>query len=827
MIISNIKIKSVFAALLFSFLFCFPLFSQNLDFKIEKYSKVKIFFQSKDQVKQLAETGLIFDHATYEKNPAGGFNYTTVLNSRELEVLQKSGIQNDILVDDLVKKYNALAKLSAAEKDQIESASSLDGFEFGSMGGFYTNDEVIMELDSMRLLYPHLITEKKSIGLSLEGRELWMSKISDNPDLDEDEPEVLYDALHHAREPQGMMTLIYFMYYLLENYETDDEAAYLVNNRELYFVPVVNPDGYVYNEQTNPNGGGMWRKNRRDNGHDCYGVDLNRNYGYMWGYDDVGSSPYPASDCYRGPYAFSEPESQVMRDFCIDHYFILNLSYHTYSNVLIYPWCYVASPLNPDSTIYIEYADDMTQYNYYSYGNVVQTIGYTANGGSIDWMYGEQSTKNKILSMTPEVGSDADGFWPDESRIYPLAEENLYSNLFLAWAAGGFVKYKDYIITDIGNANGYVEAGETAEIIFGIKNIGQGEASNVTLSLCSSDPYITINTPGAGDPVNIPAQTKIYPDTFSFTMAANTPEGYAPQMTLEISTDGVVKTEAIKGIIVGMPSILFADDAESGAGNWTAGENWDTTTESFFSPEHSFTDSPSGMYNDNANNSLSLIEPVILSGADSIYLEFHAKWNIERLYDFARVQVSTDGDTWTSQKGLYTTTGSGKGVQTSGEPGYHGLQNEWIKEQINLSDYSDESQLYIRFNLISDGGVEKDGWYVDNIKLLIYDNCSSDVVLNETNIPLRYSLEQNYPNPFNPVTVIKYQLPAAADVEIKIFNMLGQEVKTLVDNRQTAGDKSVIWNGKNNYGQEVSSGIYLYRLQTDEYVNTKKLLLIR
>jgi hypothetical protein len=138
MIISNIKIKPVFAALLFFFLFGFPLFSQNLDFKIDKYSKVKIFFQNKDQVKRLAETGLIFDHVTYEKNPAGGFNYTTILNSRELEILQKSGVQNEIFVDDLVKKYNALSKLSAAEKYQIESASSLDGFEFGSMGGFYT-----------------------------------------------------------------------------------------------------------------------------------------------------------------------------------------------------------------------------------------------------------------------------------------------------------------------------------------------------------------------------------------------------------------------------------------------------------------------------------------------------------------------------------------------------------------------------------------------------------------------------------------------------------------------------------------------------------------
>jgi murein tripeptide amidase MpaA len=97
---------------------------------------------------------------------------------------------------------------------------------------------------------------------------------------------------------------MYYMWYLLENYGTDPEATYLVDNREMYFVPCFNPDGYEYNRQTDPNGGGMWRKNRRNNG-GSYGVDLNRNFGYMWGYDDLGSSPIPSSETYRGPSAFS------------------------------------------------------------------------------------------------------------------------------------------------------------------------------------------------------------------------------------------------------------------------------------------------------------------------------------------------------------------------------------------------------------------------------------------------------------------------------------------------------------------------------------------
>ncbi len=128
------------------------------------------------------------------------------------------------------------------------------------MGGFYTFDEVVAQLDTMHSLYPNLITKKDSIGSSIEGRTIWAVKISDNPDINEDEPQVFYNSLTHAREPEGMETVIYFMYYLLENYGKDPEVTYLVNNRELYFIPVVNPDGYVYNEQISPEGGGLMEK---------------------------------------------------------------------------------------------------------------------------------------------------------------------------------------------------------------------------------------------------------------------------------------------------------------------------------------------------------------------------------------------------------------------------------------------------------------------------------------------------------------------------------------------------------------------------------------
>src|SRR5690606_9786063 len=119
------------------------------------------------------------------------------------------------------------------------------------------------------------------------------------------------------------------------------EVRYLVDNTEMYFIPCINPDGYIYNETTDPFGGGLWRKNRwkGDDGM-VYGVDLNRNYGYEWGADNSGSSPQPNGQTFRGTGPFSEPETQAVKFFCDSHQFRIALNYHTYGNLLIHPWGY-------------------------------------------------------------------------------------------------------------------------------------------------------------------------------------------------------------------------------------------------------------------------------------------------------------------------------------------------------------------------------------------------------------------------------------------------------------------------------------------------------
>lgn len=396
-----------------------------------KVSKVKIFINDRSDIRKLREQGIRIEQVKVYQN-----YFETYMDSIQIDNLKKSGYPYEIIIDDVTKDYLERTKESR-EQIKLKKPSKTVGFGYGSMGGFYTYDEVVVQLDAMRSQYSNLITEKDSIGSSIEGRTIWAVKISDNPDINEDEPQVFYNSLIHAREPEGMMAVMYFMYYLLENYGTDPEITYLVNNREFYFVPVINPDGYVYNQQISPNGGGMWRKNKRDNSNDgvfqtAYdGVDLNRNYGYMWGYDDIGSSSNITYEDYRGTGPFSEPEMQAIREFCNAHHFLTSNNYHSFWNVIAPPWGY-NSTQTPDAFIFNTIIKLATQLNgYNSWWDIPDS--YPTNGDATDWMYGETSEKNRIYGLLTEVGGDDDGFWPIPERIFPIAEENCYMNKVIAW----------------------------------------------------------------------------------------------------------------------------------------------------------------------------------------------------------------------------------------------------------------------------------------------------------------------------------------------------------------------------------------------------------
>ncbi len=303
----------------------------------------------------------------------------------------------------------------------------------GVNGDFHTYTELERDLLNLENTFPDL-AKVYDIGDSLENRNIYALKISDNVLIDEDEAETLFLGCHHAREWISVEVPFLIGKYLLENYHLDVSLKNLVDQSEIWIVPLVNPDGLEYSIHFYR----YWRKNRRDNGDGAYGVDLNRNYGYRWGNDNSGSSPNTSSDVYRGTAPFSEPESQAIRDLYARHHFISLVSYHSYSQVILYPWGYSFQPTDQDALLN-EMATNMSQRmqtvygRYYSFGQGSGSL-YTTNGSTTDWSFGTYGIPSFTLELPPS-SSQLGEFFNAEEDIQPIFRENLQAALYLIeWA---------------------------------------------------------------------------------------------------------------------------------------------------------------------------------------------------------------------------------------------------------------------------------------------------------------------------------------------------------------------------------------------------------
>ena len=865
----------------------------------QTYKKIRVYLNDIKDTRLLASKGIAVEDGYFDRKTK---TISLFVSDKEFTEIQNLNLRTEVLIENWKEYYQSRQKLSPLEKRQAKTISKnmygVSGFGYGSMGGYFTLDEMYNRLDSMYLLYPSIITQKFQIGTSVLGRPIYGLKISDNPAVDENEPEILFTALTHAREPEGMMTVMYFMYYLLENYGTDPEVTYLVNNREFYFIPAINVDGYEYNHSTNPDGGGFWRKNRQS----PYGVDLNRNYGYEWGYDNIGSSPDQGNETYRGTSGFSEPETQAVRDFCNAHHFSAALNYHSYSNDLIYPWGYIDTP-TPDSSIFSEFSMAMTKYNHYVIGTGSGTVGYITNGDSDDWMYGEQTTKDKIIAMTPEVGNDNDGFWPDQNRIFPIAQENVYPNLYLAWTIGGYVG-----IQNVTYNKKYFVPGEDVNISVGLKNYGLATCNNVQIELTSLSNDLKVNTPAIilNSIQGRKSENSITPFNISISNTATVQQNVS--LVFNISTDGVPMSKDTINFIIGVPKEIFADTTNNISDTWTS-TGWDNITSDFYSAPNCYTDSKNGVYSNNADIIMTSKDQIDLTGYKNPMLTFQTKYKIEADWDYGQVKISTDnGTTWNALQGKYSNPGTGS-FQPNAQPVYDGFQNNWVKEEISLAEYSG-SKIKLRFELKSDEYQQYDGWYIDDIAIIYYPNLPVELIsftavpgngsvklkwstaseinnkgfliqksndkINWKNITFitgygtslqlnkyiyydnnpfngksyykliqndfngtskvistievnanglyKYSLSQNFPNPFNPKTEVTYSLATAGFVSLKIYDILGNEAAAIIQEVQEPG-KYTKEISADRFG--LSSGIYFYTLKVNDFIQTRKMIILK
>ncbi|MBN2379807.1 T9SS type A sorting domain-containing protein [candidate division WOR-3 bacterium] len=709
-------------------------------------------------------------------NVQPGKSAELIVTDQDLERLDQAGVKYQVITYDLESYY--ASRMSAAS----------------NFGDYYTYDEANAILDSLHEKYPTLISERMilpndSLGdTTWDGNYVWAVKISDDVEIEESEPEILYTGLHHAREPIGANICVEWARWLLDNYDSDPLAGYLVSNREIWIVPVANPDGYLYNELIEPGGGGMHRKNRRPTGADNQGVDPNRNYPYMWGIDDVGSSPDPEEDVYRGPSPGSEPEVQSIMKLCQAHQFTTAVNFHSYSDLFLYPWGYKQEKCE-DEAAFFSWGEIATRLSWY---NVIGGYElYITNGDSDDWMYGETEEKPRIFSITPEVGED---FW-QEWRIDQQIEENFPLLVSAAEAAGTFPELEWFKWLD---QDGNIQPGETVDLIVRIRNMSVKDPSgNITLDLKSTNGYIQVLESSASMASLGPQETGTnQSDPLRVKVSSNTPDSSFFYLNLSI-TEGDEEFVYQITIPVGNNEVLIAEDFEDfNTDDWST--NWAVTGEDSHSGTHSITDSPGSDYHGRRTYELRPSSSIDLGDKTYAELGFWHQVAMEQGWDWGALEVRSAGTGWTPLKR------------------WSGIQPEWREERFDLSGYCGADDVQFRLSLFTDAHVEDDGWHVDDIQLTAYDGQFGGYGGSSELVDVRGVLRG-----VESVTsgVLNFRGREGTKVEVKVYDALGCKVA------QTNGTLPFTWDMKQQGVYPFTSGVYFVKiLSSERQVSTKIVL---
>jgi carboxypeptidase T len=765
--------------------------------QVSKYSKVKIYTDG-EGLRKLAELGVAFDHGEAKKD----VYFISDFSAAEVKIIHNSGTKYEILIDDVSKYYaeqnNVLSNVessmpTACDKSFVKTPAH---FHLGDYAGFFSYDQLLVILDSMQLLYPKLISKRAPIDntTTWENRPIYWLRISNNPNVDQaDKPEVFYNALHHAREPASLSQLIYYMWYLLDNYNTDPEVKGIVDNLEMYFVPCINPDSYVYNQTTNPTGGGMQRKNMRKNSDGTKGVDINRNYDQFWGYDNQGSSNSTSADSYRGPSAASEPETKMIKSFCIAHHFKFAISCHCYGGYLIHSWGYKASVPAVDAGLFGNYGKFMTEENKYQVGTPSATVGYTGNGASSDWFYAEETVKKKIYEYSPEAGKTS--FYPAKNQILGICKEMFNIDYKMAKLALKYV-----LVTD---AQPYYVKTKTGYFKYNYKSLVPDSLAKFTVTVIP----VSASIASVGSPKNYTNTVinTLGKDSISFTLDPAIKEGTLLKYVIKVNNAVFTHSDTVIKMY-GNPVIALNDNGNT-IDQWVTSTGWGISSSVYHSPSSSITDSPTGNYANNASTSITTKSEIDLSDASNSLLTFWGKWNIEQGFDYVQLAASIDqGQTWIPLCGKYTSTGNSK--QDSGNPIYDGVY-DWVKEEISLNAFNGK-KILLRFSLKSDGQNAADGFYFDD---LLVEKISSNInSIKETDATKAFAAAAT-PNPANAFTNITFKVDnsIAGDSKLIIYNALGQTFYS--EKMDTQAGNILLDTSK------WPDGIYYYSLQKGRYTS--------
>jgi len=387
--------KAIFVVIFMATAVC----SKQLTFHNFKVFSVKV--ETEEQLKVLGDLETDEFGYSYWKEPIFGRTADLVVPPNKLSDF-------NALVGTL--NLNSTLKISNIQ-DLIDSETpeKLPRAGFGCES-YHTLDEINSWLDELLELYPNILSAHH-VGYSYQNREIRAIKLSHK----ENSAAILIEGNIHAREWISSATVLWLINELLTS--TDPEVEDIATNINWYFIPVLNPDGLVYTKTTNR----MWRKSRYPHQHLCYGVDLNRNFDFMWMH--VGASSNPCSDTFAGPVPFSDPETKALSEFMTAHIDELKvfITYHSYGQYILHPFAYTMDPAeNVEQLKQVgDAAADAIRQRYntnYVVGSSAEVL-YMNSGSSRDWIKGIHDIP---ISFTIELRDQGNyGFILPPEQIIP------------------------------------------------------------------------------------------------------------------------------------------------------------------------------------------------------------------------------------------------------------------------------------------------------------------------------------------------------------------------------------------------------------------------
>lgn len=290
------------------------------------------------------------------------------------------------------------------------------------------------------------VAKLQSIGKTAEGRDIWAMHLNSSTESlatgKSEKPGAIFMGNHHAREHLSVEVPLLLLKHLLDH-RSEEPIRTLLETRDIWIIPMVNPDGAEYDVSTGKYK--YWRKNRRNNGDGTFGVDLNRNYGFKWG--TGGSSSSTSSETYMGKEPFSEPETQAIRDFVRSQKnATILLTFHSFSELVLFPWGHTNDPIakKRDADVFRKMAETMGNMN--GYTPLQSSDLYVASGDTTDWAYGELGIFAFTFELSPG-GGGFNGFYPGPAMIQRAFEANLQPALYLMQVA-----QDPYRVLDSGQA---------------------------------------------------------------------------------------------------------------------------------------------------------------------------------------------------------------------------------------------------------------------------------------------------------------------------------------------------------------------------------------